>query len=265
MAIYAIGDVHGHYDGLMRLLDKIGYGDDDELWFVGDLVNRGPDSAGVLRFVAGLNQKKVVLGNHDIALLIQAQHFPEFKIKKTTKEVLQAADGEALIDQLRYFPLLHADSRLQILMTHAGLFPQWTLEQGQKASDAVSTQLRSSDYRNFLRHIFGDKPRLWSEKLQGTDYLSFAVKAFCRMRYLDKDGGLNLEAKMSPQDASKNLHPWYSVKQNCHWQQLFGHWSTLGVYVHKNIICLDGGYAWGGSMVAYNVEAKTFAGKILFK
>ena len=141
MAILAVGDVHGHREALLRLLDKAGYGDDDELWFVGDLVNRGPDSAGVLRFVHGVKRKRMVLGNHDFSIMVQAQHFPGNRLQQLTLEVLRADDGEELIDGLRQFPLLHADARLQTVMSHAGLFPQWSLEQGQAASDAVSAQL----------------------------------------------------------------------------------------------------------------------------
>ena len=264
MAILAIGDVHGHFEALLRLLDKAGYGDGDELWFVGDLVNRGPDSAGVLRFVHGLARKRVVLGNHDFSILVQAQRFPGNKLQASTLEVLQADDGEELIDGLRKFPLLYADTRLQTVMSHAGLFPQWSLDQGQAASDAVSAQLRGSGYRDFLREIFGNLPNQWSPELRGMDYWRFAVNAFCRMRYLNEDGSLNLEAKDKPKK-TKGLQPWFSVAQTCGWRQLFGHWASLGLRTEGNIVCLDGGYAWGGQLVAYDVENRRLAATLSAK
>lgn len=124
-----------------------------------------------------------------------------------------------LIDGLRQFPLLYADTRLQTVMSHAGLFPQWSLEQGQAASDAVSAQLRGGGYRDFLREIFGNLPNQWSPELRGMDYWRFAVNAFCRMRYLNEDGSLNLEAKDKPKK-TKGLQPWFSVTQTCGWRQL---------------------------------------------
>ncbi|MDO4643881.1 MAG: symmetrical bis(5'-nucleosyl)-tetraphosphatase [Cardiobacteriaceae bacterium] len=253
MAIYAIGDVHGHYDALLRLLDKIRYNDSDELWFVGDLVNRGPDALAVLRFVRGLTYKKVVLGNHDFSLLVQVQHFPGNKLQPSTQQILDADDGEELVDMLRYFPLLHMDESLQTVMTHAGLFPQWTIMQGLEASNAVSRQLQSDNYREFLREIFGDLPNKWSANLQKMDYWRFAVNAFCRMRYLNADGSLNLHAKERPQN-SQELTPWFSVQQQCHWHQIFGHWASLGLQIIGNVTCIDGGYAWGGKLAAYDVE-----------
>jgi len=252
MAIFAIGDVHGHLDGLLRLLDKVRYGDSDELWFVGDLVNRGPDSAGVLRFVHGLRLKRMVLGNHDFSMLVQAQRFPGGRMQQSTLDVLRAEDGEELIDGLRQFPLLHVEPQLQVLMSHAGLFPLWSIEDGQKASDAVSAQLRGDGYREFLREIFGDKPDRWSADLQGMDYWRFTVNAFCRMRYLNADGSLNLRAKDQPKK-TESLLPWFSVPQQCGWLQLFGHWASLGLRTEGRAICLDGGYAWGGQLVAYDV------------
>lgn len=261
MAIFAIGDVHGHLDGLLRLLDKVGYGDSDELWFVGDLVNRGPDSAGVLRFVHGLRLKRVVLGNHDFSMLVQAQRFPGGRMQQSTLDVLHTEDGEELIDGLRQFPLLHVEPRLQLLMSHAGLFPQWSIEDGQAASDAVSAQLRGNGYREFLREIFGDNPNQWSADLQGMDYWRFAVNAFCRMRYLNADGSLNLYAKNQPKK-TPGLSPWFSVSQRCDWLQLFGHWASLGLRTKGQAICLDGGYAWGGQLVAYDVLHRRVAAAI---
>lgn len=261
MAILAVGDVHGHFEALLRLLDKAGYGDGDELWFVGDLVNRGPDSAGVLRFVHGLAHKRVVLGNHDFSFLVQAQRFPGNRMQPAALELLREDDGEELIDGLRQFPLLHVDARLQTVMSHAGLFPQWSLEQGQAASDAVSAQLRGSGYRDFLREIFGDWPNYWSPDWQGMDFWRFAVNAFCRMRYLNADGSLNLTAKDQP-EKTDGLQPWFSVTQTCDWRQLFGHWASLGLRTEGKIVCLDGGYAWGGQLAAYDVENHRLAATV---
>ena len=197
-------------------------------------------------------------------MLVQAQRFPGNRMQQSTLDVLHCDDGEALIDGLRQFPLLHVEPRLQVLMSHAGLFPQWSVEEGQAASDAVSAQLRGDGYRDFLREIFGDKPDRWSADLRGMDYWRFAVNAFCRMRYLNADGSLNLHAKDRPKK-TEGLLPWFSVPQRCEWLQLFGHWASLGLHTGGKAVCLDGGYAWGGELAAYDVLQRRLAATISAK
>ncbi|MBV7433603.1 symmetrical bis(5'-nucleosyl)-tetraphosphatase [Cardiobacteriaceae bacterium TAE3-ERU3] len=265
MAVYAIGDVHGQYDALCRLLDAVKYGNDDQLWFVGDLVNRGPDSLGVLRLVRDLGARaKVVLGNHDFSMLVQAQAFKDIKIKKSTQAILTASDGEELIEYLRNTPMMQLDEQLGVVMVHAGWYPRWTVADAVAANEQICSELRGSDCRRFLRKVYDDEPRCYEEALKGKkiDRARFAVNAFCRMRYLDRKQCLELTAKMPPEDAPAVLTPWYDVASNLPYKLVFGHWASLGLRVGKQFACIDAGAAWGGSLVAFDLERWAVAAQV---
>lgn len=254
MAIYAIGDVHGQYQALLRLLEKIGYSEGDEVWFVGDLVNRGPDSLNVLRLVTGMKNAKVVLGNHDLSLLVQAQHFKGNKIKPAMAEILAAEDGEELVDKLRDYPMLHVDKTRKIAMSHAGMHPGWTMKTARRLNRAVGKALQGKKYRDFLKHLYGDEPALWSEDLSGMAEKRFAVNVFCRMRFLQTDGALELAAKMAPHDGGPGLVPWFEWEMHNQYRWIFGHWASCGVMVREKAACIDGGGAWGGRLVAFDID-----------
>ncbi|MDO4436099.1 MAG: symmetrical bis(5'-nucleosyl)-tetraphosphatase [Cardiobacteriaceae bacterium] len=265
MTIFAVGDVHGHYDALARLLEQIHFSDDDWLWLTGDLVNRGTQSAEVLRFVHGFRHKEVVLGNHDFSVLVQAQDFKDIEMKKETKAILKEDDGEELIDGLRRYPLMLLDEERQVLMTHAGLYPRWNEKQGLALAQGVSERLQAHDYRDFLHEVYGDEPRCWREDLEGMDLWRFTINAFCRMRYLDEDWGLNLRAKGSPDKGKEGIEPWFKKPQQSALWQYFGHWASLGDYAYGRCRCLDGGYAWGGKLMAWNVSENRLAGQVFYQ
>lgn len=262
MAIYAIGDVHGQYTALLRLLEKIGYGEGDELWFVGDLVNRGPDSLNVLRLVTRLKNARVVLGNHDLSLLVQAQHFKGNKIKPAMAEILAADDGEELVDRLRFYPLLHVDKTRKIAMSHAGMYPLWTMKTARRLEREVSKALAGKKYREFLKNLYGDEPARWAEDLSGMEAKRFAVNVFCRMRFLHHDGALDLKAKMAPHDSGGELLPWFDYPPHNQYRWIFGHWASCGLMVRERVACIDGGSAWGGELVAFDVLRWAVAGKV---
>lgn len=262
MTIYAIGDVHGHYDALARLLEQVHFCDDDTLWLVGDLVNRGPQSAEVLRFVHGFRHKQVVLGNHDLSLLVQAQDFKDIEMKKDTRAILKEDDGEELVDGLRRYPLMLVDEGLGVVMTHAGLYPKWSVAQGLAYAKQVSERLQAHDYRDFLYEVYGDEPNVWTASLRGMDLWRFTINAFCRMRFLDENWGLNLRAKGSPDKTKDGIEPWFKKPQQSALQQYFGHWASLGDYAYGHCRCLDGGYAWGGKLMAWNVSDNELAGQV---
>lgn len=259
--IYAIGDIHGHFGPLMRLLDKIHYGDSDELWFVGDFVSRGPQQAEVLRFVHGLKNKRVVLGNHDISALVQSLNFPDIKIKPDVQKLLEEDDGAELLDKLRGYEFLVVDAELQVAMSHAGIFPQWSIDEALAFNGELTAQLRGPDHRNFLYASYGDEPLIWNENLRDGARYRFLINAFCRMRYLTSEGHLELREKRPPAEVNK-LVPWFNFPSHCSYRQYFGHWASLGDYCHKNIRCLDGGLAWGGKLMAWNISADRLAGEI---
>ena len=262
MAIYAIGDVHGQYAALMRLLEKIGYGDGDELWFVGDLVNRGPDSLRVLRLVQGLKKARVVLGNHDLSLLVQAQQFKGNKIKPAMAAILAADDGEELVNNLRFYPMLHVDKEHKVAMSHAGMYPAWTMKMAKRLNREVSKALAGKKYREFLKNLYGNEPACWAENLAGMEEKRFAVNVFCRMRFLDRSGNMDFAAKMAPYEAAGDLLPWFDMPMHNKYRWIFGHWASCGLMVRQRVACIDGGSAWGGELVAFDVARWAVAGKV---
>lgn len=265
MADYVIGDVHGQYDALMRLLDKVDYNENrDILWFVGDLVNRGPNSLEVLRFVVNLGERaKIVIGNHDFSLMVQAYCAPEIKIKKTSEQILSAPDGEELIGAMRQWPLMIEDVWRQTVMVHAGLYPYWTLERARAQNIAYCQiiQHNDTDIKKFLHSTFANGAGYWEEQGDKLEQLRFTINAFARMRFLEKDGRLNFSAKVPPKSAPKTLIPWYKAHKG-QVKVVFGHWAALGLMIKPTWACLDGGAAWGGELVAFNIDNWKVAAKI---
>ncbi len=251
MAIYAIGDVQGCYDDLLRLLDRIAFDPaTDTLWLVGDLVNRGPKSLEVLRFVKALGDAAVtVLGNHDLHLL--AAHASGIVHKKDTfRPVLDAEDADELIDWLRRRPLFHTNGEFCLL--HAGLPPQWDLETARVLAARAEQVLRSDDYRLFLQQMYGNQPDLWSDELQGMALLRFIINGFTRMRYVDADGRLDFTQDGPPGSQPQHLMPWFAAanRKTAGLRIVFGHWSQLGYYAGHNCYAIDTGCLWGGQLTA---------------
>ena len=258
MAIYAVGDVQGCFDELTALVDKIGFDPKfDELWFVGDLVNRGPKSLETLRWVKSLGKSATtVLGNHDLHLL--AAHA---NIKPTTESgslaaILDAGDADELIDWLRHRPLLHFDSKLNIAMVHAGVIPQWNIEDAIVRANEVETVLRSRNYRDFLKNMYGDTPSQWCETLVGWDRLRVITNSFTRLRYCDSQGVMSLAEKGPPGTQGPGVQPWYEVssRKSQATTIVFGHWSTLGYQDRNNVISTDTGCLWGGALTAVKIS-----------
>ena len=190
MATYAIGDVQGCFDELQALLERVGFNPaHDRLWFVGDLVNRGPKSLEVLRFVKELGDRAVtVLGNHDLHLLTQHEGFERKRSDDTFDDVLSAPDAKELIGWLRARPMMHVEGNWA--MVHAGLLPQWTIPSALALGKEVETALRAADYRDFLAKLYGSKPARWDGALAGWDRLRVIVNAMTRMRYCTPEGGM---------------------------------------------------------------------------
>lgn len=257
MSVYAIGDLQGCYDPLRSLLDKLRFDPGrDKLWFAGDLVNRGPQSLDALRFVKSLGNSAItVLGNHDLHLLAV-----DAGIKKKTPElepILTAPDRQELIDWLRQQPLLHHDAELGYTMVHAGLSPQWNLATAQNCAHELETVLRGEAYRDFLKVMYGDRPRKWRWWLQGDKRLRYICNCFTRIRYCTRDGKLALQEKGAPGSQAKDFVPWFEVPKRASQQLtlLFGHWSTLGAFHAPGIYALDTGCVWGGSLTALELTA----------
>lgn len=258
MATYVIGDVQGCFAELRELLDVLAFDPArDRLWFTGDLVNRGPDSLGVLRYVRGLNNRPVVvLGNHDLHLLACALGGQRPRRKDTLDAVLHAPDRDELLDWLRHQSLLHQDRALGYTLIHAGLPPQWDITQAQSLAREMETMLRSSQVSAFMHEMYGNEPDQWREDLRGWERLRFITNCLTRMRYCDKAGRLDLAEKNEPGKQKKGLLPWFTVpgRRSATQPLIFGHWATLRLsgidYRAYNVHGIDTGCVWGGALTA---------------
>lgn len=265
MAIYAIGDIQGCHDQLIQLLKKIDFKDDrDRLWFTGDLVNRGPKSLQTLRTVKSMGANAtVVLGNHDLHLLATAYDHLKPGKKDTLDAILEAPDRDELLNWLRSRPLLHVDTDLRLTMVHAGLHPRWSLSKAQSLAGEVESMLRSDEHIDFYKHMYGDKPRNWSEELKGWPRLRFITNVMTRLRYCDETGKPRLSAKGAPGTQPRGLYPWFEIKSRRSKKEpvIFGHWSTLALAKDcrfTNVFPLDTGCLWGGALTALRIDKKPF-------
>ena len=260
MATYAIGDIQGCYDELRRLLERIEFDrDQDHLWFVGDLVNRGPRSINVLRFVKDLGPRAItVLGNHDLHLLALASGATAGFGDDGIEDVLTAPDRDEVLDWLRRCPLMHQDTIKGFTLLHAGLPPQWDIPTALERAREVETALRGPDYAEFLGAMYGNRPTRWSDELSGMERLRFITNCLTRLRYCDPDGNLRLKEKGPPGSQNAPYLPWFEVpgRASCHERIIFGHWSALG-YLHSGSVwALDSGCLWGGKLTAIRVRRK---------
>lgn len=259
MPTYCVGDVQGCYDELIALLTKINFDlQNDQLWFTGDLVNRGPKSLQVLRFVKSLGPRAItVLGNHDLHLLAVANQQASSKKQDTLDEILKAHDSEELCDWLRKQPLLHHDANLQYTMTHAGLPPHWDLIKAQQCADEVSQALKSNHYLDFLANMYGEKPNLWSDNLSGWPRLRLITNYLTRMRLCNAEGELNLSKKGKVTQRDDGFLPWFKIsgRQNKNLRIVFGHWAALeGITDEPDIFAVDTGCVWGNCLTALRLE-----------
>jgi bis(5'-nucleosyl)-tetraphosphatase (symmetrical) len=260
MATYAIGDVQGCYDELARLLEKIRFDSvHDTLWFCGDLVNRGGQSLAVLRLVHSMRKHAiVVLGNHDLSLLAIAEREEDEqkRVNEELREVLFAPDRKELLDWLRTRPLLHVDARLNFLLVHAGLAPRWNVERAERAAREVEQRLAGDGARRLLKSMFGNKPDIWTPRLQGMDRLRATINVMTRLRYCDSRGRIAYNEKGTPGTQKPGLYPWFEVPgvERRDIRIVCGHWSTLGRFAGLGVYAIDGGCVWGGELIALKLD-----------
>jgi len=260
MATYAIGDVQGCYPELSRLLDKLRFDPArDQLWFCGDLVNRGGQSLETLRLIHGLRENVVVtLGNHDLSLLAIAQRKPDAqsRVNPELREVLFADDAPVLFEWLRNQKLLHHDEALGWGMVHAGMAPSWTLRQAMRAAQEVERELSSPRHPRLLRNLFGNRPAAWSSRLQGIERFRATINTMTRMRYCDINGRIDFEAKGLPGSQKPGLYPWFAVPgmRRREVKMVCGHWSALGRFAGLGVYAIDTGCVWGGQLTALRLD-----------
>jgi bis(5'-nucleosyl)-tetraphosphatase (symmetrical) len=256
---YAIGDIQGCYPELMQLLNKIQFNDkEDRLWLVGDLVNRGPNSLDVLRFLFNLPIPPIItLGNHDLHMLAVYHQAIPYHSSDTFQAVLDAPDCDALCQWLLTQPLAFFDPELQFFMSHAGLPPCWSIKETLVLSKEVDSVLKSKKALFFFNQMYGNLPNKWHNALEGMDRLRLITNYLTRMRYLTQDGALSLNEKSISQD--KQLVAWFDYPRTnaTNVDIIFGHWAALkGVTKTPNIYALDTGCVWGETLTALCLQTK---------
>lgn len=249
--MWAIGDLQGCLDPLRALLTRLP--DDEPLLFVGDIVNRGPQSLQTLRFVRGLceaGRAQALLGNHDLHLLAVAHGIRRQHDDDTLDEILAAPDRDAQLDWLRARPL--ALTYEGALFVHAGVLPDWSVAQTLALAAEVEAQLRGDDVRAFLSTMYGNAPARWDDALVGPDRWRCVINALTRLRFVRTDGAMNLKRKDGPGEARDGDLPWFDhpARRTRGTPIVFGHWSTLGFIDRPDVICLDSGCVWGGCLTA---------------
>ncbi|MFV0282362.1 MAG: symmetrical bis(5'-nucleosyl)-tetraphosphatase [Castellaniella sp.] len=254
--VWVIGDIQGCAGALRALLERPELSSPDtELWFAGDLVNRGPDSLGALRLIRALGDRaRVILGNHDLHLLAVVAGVRPMGKSDTFQDILDAPDAADLIDWLRRQPLLIRDHGH--VMVHAGILPAWTLDQAQALAGEIETALRQPDWHPALHDLYGEKPLQWHDTLQGPDRMRVIVNALTRIRVCHADDGrMNFTHKGEP-DTAPELVPWFELpgRRDPGEPVVFGHWSALGLLIRPDVICLDTGCVWGRSLTALRLR-----------
>ena len=252
--IYAVGDIQGCAPSLKALVKKLPA--QSKMIFLGDLVNRGPDSLGTLRYLKQLQEDKrieCILGNHDLHLLAVDAGIRKTKGLDTVQPILDAPDRAELMNWLRHRPM--ALSNGKVLTVHAGVLPQWDLQQTIECAQEVEKALRKKSYKDFLADMYGNTPNKWSNSLKGYERLRVITNALTRIRFCTPTGTMEFESKEGFEDGPKGYIPWFKTPKRKTQDALiyFGHWSTLGLLQHGNVIGLDTGCVWGGKLTAMEV------------
>jgi len=261
MALYCIGDIQGCDAALGRLLDTIDFSPSrDTVYLLGDLVNRGPDSAAVLRRCMRHGDAiRCLLGNHDLHLLAAAHGARKPSRRDTLGTVLDAPDRDVLLDWVRQQPLAraHMHAGQTLLMVHAGVLPTWTVAETLAYADEVHAALRSPDLPGFLHTMYGNTPDHWHNDLVGADRLRVIVNTLTRLRFCSAEGVMDFESTESASATPPGLMPWFDVpgRRTAGTLMAFGHWSTLGWLNRSNLLGLDTGCVWGGCLSAVRFGA----------
>ncbi|MCP4790453.1 MAG: symmetrical bis(5'-nucleosyl)-tetraphosphatase [Gammaproteobacteria bacterium] len=258
MATYAVGDLQGCLDPLQRLLERVRFSDQDQLWLAGDLVNRGPQSLETLRFVMSLGKRaKVVLGNHDLHLLALHHEATNLSIDPTLAAIFAAPDRQELMTWLQSLPLLHYSRNYNTVMTHAGIPSCWNLATAQQLAEEIHQVLTGPQQHHYFANMYGNQPDIWHPDLSEPERWRCITNYFTRMRFTDPQGRLELKTKHKPHQAPTGYAPWFTYKSQVSCQQIFGHWAALkGETGLETIVNLDMGCVWGGHLKMLRLDDK---------
>ena len=255
-----VGDIHGCYKAFRKILKKSKFkASRDQLWLTGDLVNRGPKSADVVRHVMDLGDRaNVVLGNHDLHLLAIAAGVSKPKRNDNSHQLLDACDSQQMIDWLTNRPMALFNKKHDFLLVHACAHKNWSTADTLKYAREIETVLKSDKRVEFLKHMFGATPANWDKTLKGWDRLRIITNVLTRARFCYSDGSLDLTQKGPPGSQPEQLYPWFDVpgRKNANQLVIFGHWSALGLSHNNNTLCIDSGYLWGGQLTALKLKKK---------
>ncbi len=257
LATYAIGDIQGCYESLCCLLNEIKFNPaNDTLWVAGDLVNRGPESLKVLRYIKSLGKSaKVVLGNHDLHLLAVARGAQARKRKDTFNDILDAPDVEELMDWLRHQKMMVRDKARKVVMTHAGVPHIWRIREAKQHAKELESVLRGDQCDSFLNAMYGNEPEGWRDSLEGVARWRVITNYFTRMRFIDASGVLDFDSKLGPLNAPEGYKPWYDYVRPGTTKIIFGHWAALeGNVPNPQMVAVDTGCVWGGKLTALNLD-----------
>jgi bis(5'-nucleosyl)-tetraphosphatase (symmetrical) len=246
---WVVGDVQGCLASLQSLLERLQA--NVPLLFIGDLINRGPQSLASLRFVKSLGSRaQALLGNHDLHLLAVAAGIRGQHDDDTLADILAAPDRDELLDWLRARPL--ALNEAGALFVHAGVLPHWTVEQTLALAGEIETRLRAPDYRAFLSTMYGNRPSRWDDRLEGVDRARCVINALTRLRFVAADGTMDFAVKEGASAAPPGFVPWFDHPERATrgTPVVFGHWSTLGLMLREDVACVDTGCVWGGALTA---------------
>jgi bis(5'-nucleosyl)-tetraphosphatase (symmetrical) len=250
--IYLLGDLQGCGDPLARMLDEVAFSpSSDHLYVLGDLVNRGPDSLGVLQRLSALGASATcLLGNHDLHLLAVAQGVRKPHKNDTVRQILEAPDREHWLNWLRHQKL--AEQAHGWLMVHAGVLPQWDAAQTLSLAAEVEARLQGPDLATFLPLMYGNEPARWRDDLQGPERLRCVINSLTRLRFCSADGTMEFATKEGACGSPEGYMPWFEVPgRRTHGVPVaFGHWSTLGLINRDDLLSLDTGCVWGGQLTA---------------
>lgn len=265
MTTWIIGDIQGYYDAMMNLLDKVDFDpNNDYLWSVGDLVNRGNQSAQVLRFCKSLGEHFLcTLGNHDLHLLAVARGYSETRRHDSFDDVIDAPDSDDLLNWLQQQPLVHYDQANQLLLSHAGIAPMWSIQQSLDYASEVTEILRSNEliYGHYFTEMYGNNPDRWHDSLTDASRWRTITNYLTRMRFINNEGVLNMDIKGGLERTDKHWKPWFQlphqILDNDNISLVIGHWAALeGVTHHPKVEALDTGYSWGGTLTLMNASTK---------
>ena len=255
-----VGDIHGCYEAFKRLLKKSKFRPEkDRLWLTGDLINRGPKSAEVVRYVMDLGERaNVVLGNHDLHLLAVAAGVCQPKRNDNSHLMLDEPDADEMVEWLASRPLALFNEKHGFLLVHASVHKHWSTADTLAYAGEIQSCLQGETRRDYLKNMYGSKPANWSDELKSWQRERVITNILTRARFCKKNGALDLMQKGPPGSQPKTLYPWFDLANRKTADQLifFGHWSALGFHQSNNAVCLDSGYLWGGKLTALKLKKR---------